>query len=294
MQSQNHGTTGLSSSHKADYDRNGFVFPIDVLTPTEAATARAELERIEHAWLDNGLPLALNQYKRVNAQVVMPLAARLALDPRILDAVEGILGPDLMIWSAEFFIKQPNTQHIVSMHQDLTYWGLGATDHQVTAWRALSSATVASGCMDFVGASHKNPILPHKDTYSDLNLLSRGHEVQVDVRPEDKTAIELKPGQMSLHHGLTIHGSSPNQSDDRRIGFAIRYINPNARQEVADRDYALMARGVDLSGNFIHYAAPEQLFSKAGLALYDRIRTDQAKALAAGAAADVPLYAKPA
>ena len=240
MQSQNHGTTGLSSSHKADYDRNGFVFPIDVLTPTEAATARAELERIEHAWLDNGLPLALNQYKRVNAQVVMPLAARLALDPRILDAVEGILGPDLMIWSAEFFIKQPNTQHIVSMHQDLTYWGLGATDHQVTAWLALSSATVASGCMDFVGASHKNPIL-HKDTYSDLNLLSRGQEVQVDVRPEDKTAIELKPGQMSLHHGLTIHGSSPNQSDDRRIGFAIRYINPNARQEVADRDYALMA-----------------------------------------------------
>ena len=294
MQSQNHGTTGLSSSHKADYDRNGFVFPIDVLTSTEAATARAELERIEHAWLDNGLPLALNQYKRVNAQVVMPLAARLALDPRILDAVEGILGPDLMIWSAEFFIKQPNTQHIVSMHQDLTYWGLGATDHQVTAWLALSSATVASGCMDFVAASHKNPILPHKDTYSDLNLLSRGQEVQVDVRPEDKTAIELKPGQMSLHHGLTIHGSSPNQSDDRRIGFAIRYINPNARQEVADRDYALMARGVDLSGNFIHYAAPEQLFSKAGLALYDRIRTDQAKALAAGAAANVPLYAKPA
>ena len=294
MQSQNHGTTGLSSSHKADYDRNGFVFPIDVLTPTEAATARAELERIEHAWLDNGLPLALNQYKRVNAQVVMPLAARLALDPRILDAVEGILGPDLMIWSAEFFIKQPNTQHIVSMHQDLTYWGLGATDHQVTAWLALSSATVASGCMDFVAASHKNPILPHKDTYSDLNLLSRGQEVQVDVRPEDKTAIELKPGQMSLHHGLTIHGSSPNQSDDRRIGFAIRYINPNAHQEVADRDYALMARGVDLSGNFIHYAAPEQLFSKAGLALYDRIRTDQAKALAAGAAANVPLYAKPA
>ena len=294
MQSQNHGTTGLSSSHKADYDRNGFVFPIDVLTPTEAATARAELERIEHAWLDNGLPLALNQYKRVNAQVVMPLAARLALDPRILDAVEGILGPDLMIWSAEFFIKQPNTQHIVSMHQDLTYWGLGATDHQVTAWLALSSATVASGCMDFVAASHKNPILSHKDTYSDLNLLSRGQEVQVDVRPEDKTAIELKPGQMSLHHGLTIHGSSPNQSDDRRIGFAIRYINPNAHQEVADRDYALMARGVDLSGNFIHYAAPEQLFSKAGLALYDRIRTDQAKALAAGAAANVPLYAKPA
>ena len=148
--------------------------------------------------------------------------------------------------------------------------------------------------MDFVAGSHKNPILPHKDTYSDLNLLSRGQEVQVDVQPDDKTAIELRPGQMSLHHGLTIHGSGPNRSDDRRIGFAIRYLNPNARQEVADRDYALMARGVDLSGNFIHYAAPTQLFTGASLDLYDRIRADQAKALAKGAAADVPLYAKPA
>lgn len=294
MAQQSLRATGLSDIQQAVYRDNGFLFPIDILNADEVAAARAELEGIERDWLDNGLPLALNQYKRVNAQVVMPLAARLALDPRILDAVEGILGPDLMVWSAEFFIKEANTKQIVSMHQDLTYWGLGATENQVTAWLALSPASVASGCMDFVAGSHKNPILPHKDTYSDLNLLSRGQEVQVDVQPDDKTAIELRPGQMSLHHGLTIHGSGPNRSDDRRIGFAIRYLNPNARQEVADRDYALMARGVDLSGNFIHYAAPTQLFTGASLDLYDRIRADQAKALAKGAAADVPLYAKPA
>jgi len=291
MVQQSLRATGLSDIQQAHYRDNGFLFPIDILKADEVASARTELEAIERAWLDNGLPLALNQYKRVNAQVVMPLAARLALDPRILDAVQGILGPDLMVWSAEFFIKEANTKHIVSMHQDLTYWGLGATENQVTAWLALSPASVASGCMDFVAGSHKNPILPHKDTYSDLNLLSRGQEVQVDVQADDKTAIELRPGQMSLHHGLTIHGSGPNQSDDRRIGFAIRYLNPNARQEVADRDYALMARGVDLSGNFIHYAAPTQLFTKASLDLYDRIRSDQAKVLAKGAAADVPLYA---
>lgn len=282
---------GLSDEAKSRYHQDGFLFPLDILSTHEASAARAELEEIERDWLDAGLPLALNQYKRVNAQVVMPLAARLATHPAILDAVEGILGPDLMVWSAEFFIKEPRTRHIVSMHQDLTYWGLGATQDQVTAWLALSPATIESGCMDFVAESHKNPILPHNDTYAEENLLSRGQEISVEVRPEDRTAIELAPGQMSLHHGLTIHGSGPNRSDDRRIGFAVRYLNPNARQHVADRDYALMARGVDMSGAFIHYAPPDRLFSQQSLDLYDRIRTDQTKALAAGASANVPLYA---
>ncbi len=285
-------TTSLSAENRAAYARDGYLFPLPALSAAEAAQARRDLEGIERDWLDNGLPLALNQYKRVNAQVVMPLAARLATNPRVLDAVAGILGPDLMVWSAEFFIKEPRTRQIVSMHQDLTYWGLGATQDQVTAWIALSPATVASGCMDFVAGSHKNPILPHHDTYAADNLLSRGQEVQVDVRPEDRVAIELQPGQMSLHHGLTIHGSGPNTSDDRRIGFAVRYLNPNARQQVADRDYAMMARGVDRSGAFVHYAPPDRLFAAESLRLYEQIRQDQTKALAAGAKADVPLYAK--
>ena len=94
--------------------------------------------------------------------------------PAILDVVEGILGPDILVYAAEFFVKEPRTTHVVTMHQDLTYWGLGAIDGMVTAWLALSPATPASGCMDFVRASHKNPILPHEDTFDENNLLSRG------------------------------------------------------------------------------------------------------------------------
>lgn len=284
----------LSKDQVDQYWRDGFLFPLDVFTSDEAAAHRAELEQIEREWLTADLPLPLNTYKRVNAQCVLPLAARLGQDRRVLDAVEGILGPNLMIWSAEFFIKEPHTRQVVGMHQDLTYWGLGETSDQVTAWIALSPATVTSGCMDFVAGSHKNPILPHTDTFSDTNLLSRGQEIAVDVTEDDKTHIELQPGQMSLHHGLTIHGSGPNGSDDRRIGFAIRYLNPDAQQEVADRDYAMMARGVDTSGNFIHYMPPTDNFSPAALALYEKIRTDQAKALAQGADTDVSFYTKAA
>ncbi|SLN38609.1 1-deoxypentalenic acid 11-beta-hydroxylase [Roseovarius litorisediminis] len=284
----------LSAAQTEHYWEDGFLFPLQVFDETEAAQYRAELEAIERDWLPADLPLPLNTYKRVNAQCVMPLAARLAQNPRVLNAVEGILGPNLMIWSAEFFIKEPHTTHIVGMHQDLTYWGMGETSDQVTAWIALSPATVQSGCMEFVAGSHKNPIMPHNDTFSENNLLSRGQEIAVDVADSDKTPIELQPGQMSLHHGLTIHGSGPNTSDDRRIGFAIRYLNPNARQQVADRDYAMMARGVDTSGNFIHYMPPTANFSPQSLDLYEKIRADQTKALAQGATGDVSLYNKAA
>jgi ectoine hydroxylase-related dioxygenase (phytanoyl-CoA dioxygenase family) len=280
----------LSQDQKAAYWEDGFLFPLQILSEDEAAQMRGELEQIEEEWLNADLPLPLSMYKRVNAHVVMPLAARLAHDPRILDVVEGVLGPDLLIWSAEFFIKEAQTTHIVGMHQDLTYWGLGETPDQVTAWLALSPATVASGCMDFVKGSHNNPILPHNDTFSENNLLSRGQEIAVDVAEDDKTHIELAPGQMSLHHGLTIHGSGPNTSDDRRIGLAIRYLNPNARQQVADRDYAMPARGIDSSGAFIHIDPPTTLFAPEALELHTRIRADQSKALAQNADSDVPMY----
>ncbi|NRB04782.1 MAG: phytanoyl-CoA dioxygenase family protein, partial [Rhodobacteraceae bacterium] len=179
--------TGLSQSQIDQYWRDGFLFPLPAISPQEALAARAEFEALEANWKAADLPHPLNTYKRVNAHVVMPMAARIARDPRILNIVSGLLGPDVLVYSVEFFIKEPNTTQIVSMHQDLTYWGLGAVDGLLTAWIALSPATPASGCMDFVAGSHKNAILPHEDTFDDNNLLSRGQEVKVDVAPEDKT-----------------------------------------------------------------------------------------------------------
>ncbi len=268
------------------YREDGFLFPIQAMS-TEAANAlRIELEEMERDWLNNGLPLPLNSYKRVNAHCVMPLAHRIATTPAILDAVEGILGPDVLIYSVEFFIKEPCTKHVVTMHQDLTYWGFGAVDHLLTAWVALSPASPASGCMDFVRGTHKNAILPHQDSDDANNLLSRGQEVQVDVDEDDKVAIELEPGQMSLHHGLTVHGSGPNTSDDRRIGAVIRYCSPQIAQQVADKDYAILAQGVDRVGNFIHFSPPTQPFSPDSLALYDEIRAAQAQAMMKGAETD--------
>ncbi len=272
----------LSDAQVKAYWEDGYLFPIPVFSKDEARAFRQELEDIEENYLTADLPHPLNFYKRSNSHVVMPMAYRIGAHPAVLDVIEGILGPDILIFSVEFFIKEANTKHIVSMHQDLTYWGLGAIDGLVTAWISLSPATPASGCMDFVRGSHKNPILPHEDTFDKNNLLSRGQEVRVDVAEEDKVPIEIHPGQMSLHHGLTIHGSGPNTSDDRRIAAVIRYMRPDVVPE-GEQPFATLVRGEDRFGNFQPTQMPSGLFDADALALYEEIRETQARIIMKGA-----------
>lgn len=276
-------TDGWLPATEADrYRKDGYLFPIPAVAPEQAKAWRTALEKIERDWLDNGLPLPLNTYKRINAQCVMPLAWEIGAHPSIVNVVEGVLGPDILLYSVEFFIKEPHTTHVVTMHQDLTYWGMGEIDGLVTAWVALSPATRASGCMEFVQGSHKNPILPHKDSDDENNLLSRGQEIAVEVAQEDKVAAEIMPGEVSLHHGLMIHGSGPNTSDDRRIAAVIRYVRPDVEPEGGGKDYAVPLRGKDKAGNFIHYAPPTGLFTPEGLAQHDKIRSEQAKVMMRG------------
>lgn len=270
------------SDAAAHYWRDGFLFPIRVMNETAAAQWRSEYEAFEARWKDAELPRPFNDYLRYNTHVISPLACELARLPAVLDQVEAILGPDLLIWACEIIVKEPGTAKFLSMHQDLTYWGFGETDGQVTAWIALSPATVQSGCMNFVAGSHSRQV-PHRDTYGEDNVLSRGQEVSVQVDPSDMTAVELRPGEMSLHHGLMFHGSGPNRSDDRRIGVVIRYMTPGVAQRVADRDYAMMARGADRGRNFVHIAPPDAEFSSRSTALFEEIAADQELPLSQGA-----------
>ena len=282
----------LTPAQKAAYWDDGYLYPVRVMSPQEAADLRAELEAFEAKWLPADLPLPLNTYKRVNAQVVMPIAHKLGTHAGILGAVTGILGPDVMLYSVEFLIKEPRTKAVVTMHQDLTYWGMGEIDGLTTAWLALSPATRDSGCMDVVQASHKNPILPHEDTYDGDNLLSRGQEIRVDVAPEDRVSMELQPGEISFHHGLTIHGSGPNVSDDRRIGVVIRYLSPQISKSGGERDFAHLARGTDSYGNWAAYRVPQAPFEPQALAQYDEIRKLQTAVMMRGAKKASSFYEK--
>ena len=221
----------------------------------------------------------------------MPLAYEIAAHSAILDVVEGILGPDVLLYSTEFLIKEPHTKHVVTMHQDLAYWGLGEIDGILTAWLALTPATPQSGCMDFVKGSHKSPIIPHEDNFDELNLLSRGQEIKVNVAEEDKSSGALATGEMSLHHGLMIHGSGANTSDDRRIGVVMRFLSPHVKKPNNAPDYGVAMRGNCDTGNFTLCHAPKGLFHPEDLLLYVEIRTEQAKVMMAGADRKAAMYA---
>lgn len=269
-------TGALSLTEVDRYRKDGYLFPIDVLTAGEAAARRTELEALEAHYRDAKLPLPLAHFFRENGHVVIPLLASIARTPAVLDVVQSVLGPNLLVWSCELFIKEPGTPKRVSWHQDLTYWGLGETDDQLTAWIALSPATAQSGCMRFVAGSHLRRLVPHRETFGADNLLSRGQEIAVEVDERQATNVVLTPGQMSLHHGSMFHASGPNNAQDRRIGVAIRYIAPGVRQQLTERDYAMLVRGVDASRNWINIAPPDKPFTREGLDLYQRIQSDQA------------------
>jgi hypothetical protein len=243
----------------AIYERDGFVVPIDIVSPAEARALRDDLEAAEAEFA--GDPERLGLLYRYPDRL-LPTFDRLIRHDRLVAAATAALGPDLMVWSAQLFIKEAHSPKIVSWHQDLTYWGLDDAQ-ETTCWFAVSAATTQSGCMKFVPGSHKQALVPHVDTYAEDNMLSRGQEVAVEVREEDGLAAELQPGQASMHHGHLFHGSGPNETDDRRIGSAIRYIKPSTRQKTGDRPLVALVSGEDRFGHFSIAGPPRGRLSDA-------------------------------
>ena len=239
----------LSSDQISSYERDGILFPIDVLPPSEVERTRTGLDEIE-----------ANLGRRPKTEELHQLflnydwAYDLVTHPKILDAIESVLGPDILLWATSVFAKQPHDPGFISWHQDATYWGLDS-GNVTTAWIALSESSTENGCMRVVRESHTMPIQPHNETYADDNLLSRGQEIAVEVTEKEATDVVLAPGQMSLHHVNIVHGSKPNPSAKPRIGFVARYITPSVSQSGFQQP-VILARGEDKYGNFEHMIEP--------------------------------------
>lgn len=285
-------SASLTNEQVESFDENGFLFPLRVADGGEVAGWRAEVEALEDRWRDDpSLPRPFVDYARSNFHIVSSTAARLAHNATILDAVESIIGPDILCWMCELIVKEPHSPKVLTMHQDLTYWGLDGSTGLVTAWVALSAATSENGAMRFVPGSHLGGQVDHHDTFGPDNLLSRGQEISVEVDPEDVVDVELGAGEMSLHHGHMFHGSGPNTTGDRRIALVFRFMSPDVRQMVATEDFAMTVRGANRS-NLVHStAAPFDDFSPEALTLHARVSAAQEPALADGATAE-PSYGR--
>lgn len=169
--------------------------------------------------------------------------------PKVLDAVECILGPDLLVWNTRWFAKLPGDATYISWHQDAQYWGL-RPPNVTTAWIALSESNTENGSMRVVPGTHHQPLLPQRETYAPDNALSRGQEIAVEVNEADAVDLCLQPGQISLHHVGIVHGSNVNRSSKPRIGVAVRYISPDVLQDGPERQLAMLVRGEDRYGHF--------------------------------------------
>jgi non-haem Fe2+, alpha-ketoglutarate-dependent halogenase len=274
----------LSSAQIAQYHEQGFISPIRVMSAAAAAEYRSRLEAYEAS---SGGPLGGDL--RHKSHLLFTWLAELVRHDKILDAVEDLHGPDLLCWTTNFFIKEKANPAFVSWHQDSTYWGLSRPD-VVSAWVAFTPANSANGAMKVIPGTHKIDQIAHRDTFDKHNLLTRGQEVAVDVDESKAVTIALEPGEMSLHHVRLVHGSPPNTSNDRRIGFAIRYV-PTSVSQVAGADSATLVRGADRYHHFELEPRPSRDLDPELVTLHKQITERNAQILYRGT--DVKSYNDP-
>jgi ectoine hydroxylase-related dioxygenase (phytanoyl-CoA dioxygenase family) len=265
----------LSQAAVEAYRRDGFYSPVRVMSAADAQGFRAALEAHEAKL---GQPLQSNM--RHKTHLLFTWADALVHHPKVLDAVEDAIGPDILCWTTTFFIKEANSPGFVSWHQDSTYWGLDP-DEVITAWVAFTEVDEANGYMQVIPGSHKIDQLPHVDTFHKDNLLSRGQEIAVEVDVNKAVGLAMHAGEMSLHHIKLVHGSAANRTSDRRIGLAIRYIPTYVRQTKV-RDSAMLVRGVDKYHHFDDEPRPVADLDEAALAAHADSVSRQVKALYQG------------
>ena len=266
----------LSEAAVAQFRRDGFYAPIHAATESEAREMQAFLERFEAA--HGG---TLKGPHRFKSHLLFKWLADLIRAPHILDAVEDLIGPNILCWSTNWWIKEPRSPHFVSWHQDSHYWGLD-TDKLVTAWVTFTPATIDNGCMRLLPGSHHGPDLPHRDTYHEHNLLTRGQEISAGIDESRAVNLEVKAGEGALFAYRIAHASHPNRTDERRIAIAIRYMPPDARQTLADWDSAALLRGEDTHGYFEHEPEPSGDFDPVAVEFHRRAEEQQREILYRG------------
>ena len=260
----------LSSAQVEGYARDGFVSPVPALTREQAAHYREKLAAFERAV---GGPLtsdATDARYRSRTHVLLAWVHGLVRHPAILDAVEQLIGPDILVYTSTWFIKESESPAIAAWHQDATYFGLRPYEH-VTAWLALTDATAENGCMEFLPGSFRRGQLPHRAGVVAASVNRAGQAVTIAVDDAPAVHAPLRAGEFSLHHTLCLHRSQPNRSTGRRVGLAVSYVPTRVQHlGVKHQTPAMLVRGTDTFGHFALEPAPLADLDDAARTAYDR------------------------
>jgi non-heme Fe2+,alpha-ketoglutarate-dependent halogenase len=273
----------LSQNQVARYRRDGYLFPFPALSTAELNECNDGLARFEQ-WL--GEPVNQGDFRwRSASYVFLPWVDALVRHPRILDAVEDLIGPDILVYTATWFIKEAHSPAFAAWHQDATYFGLMPNDRHVTAWVALSDASAEAGCMEVVSSQGRPRQMHHAALQLANSINGAGQAIVEPFEESDAAMMELEAGSFSLHHTLCRHRSAPNRAAHRRVGLGISYIPADCRLTGPVRMCARLVRGENSGGHFDLIPPPEGELHPAALArheqVYERYRDNYAEQIAA-------------
>lgn len=255
-------TQGLNADQVEFFKREGYLAPVRAISAEQATDCRNRIEDYEKK-----TGLEVNKRLKIKAHLAYPWMCDLARNPNIIAAVQSLLGKDLLLFGSSAFAKNAQDPRFVSWHQDSAYYGLDPHD-EVTVWVAFTPSNSVSGCLRVIPRSHVGPDMEHIETYDPNNLLSRGQSLKVD----DSLAVEmpLNPGEFSMHHERTVHGSLPNRADDRRIGLAFFYM-PTSVKSTMSRRSAMLVAGEDRYGHWDKDPEPKVDLDPTSLAFLDSV-----------------------
>ena len=232
----------LTQAQVEHFRREGYAFPFDAIPAAEAASYVAKLDSY-----DAILGEEAQKQLKIKAHVAAPWIVGLARNKNILDAVESLIGPDILLFGTSMFSKKARDVRFVSWHQDAAYYGLDP-QQEVTCWVGLTDADTENGCMRVIPGSHLGADAVHEETYDPQNMLGRGQTIR-DIDDGKAVYMPVKAGQFSMHHERTIHGSMPNPSDRRRVGISFFYMPAHVRSTIGRRT-ATLVRGTDKYGHW--------------------------------------------
>ena len=235
----------LSPEQIDQYERDGYASPVRIMAERDAVGLREQTEAFEAA---QGEPI--HDKQKTKCGLLLPWVYGLVTNEALLDAVEDLIGPDILMYQNAAWFKEPDSDTYVSWHQDATYYGMDPLE-LVTCWFAMSPATVETGCMQVLPGSHKEGMLPVDYTeVTEGNMLASGQRTRHAIDEDRVVTMELAPGEVSMHHICLIHSSRPNRSADRRLGFSMAYMAPHVRQTTRLRASAMLMRGKDDYGHY--------------------------------------------
>ncbi len=253
----------LTDEQIAAWDSDGCIHPIRAFSPEEAQ------KNLQHFLdLENEIGEEPQNRFKIKAHLPFPWMWDIIRNENILDAVEDLIGPNILCWGSSFFTKQAHDTRFVSWHQDSTYYGLSDRS-TLNVWYAFSNSDVESGCMNYIPGTHKAGQLDHDETYAEGNLLVKGQTIR-DVDESKAVPVILQPGEFSIHHESVIHGSGANNSAAPRIGISIHYIAPHVHQVLLKNGSASLLRGEDTHGHWRYDPEPESDFDPVCLQALDK------------------------